>query len=313
VIILKDYKTIYLIGNGFDLHHKLKTKYSDFKMFLKEKDNNLVDLIDNVFFTRGYSKNEVEMWSTLEEMLEVLSYLDEDEIYQEAFDNSEWDMDRASYWHDPKFNADEKAKELLTPLMMKKYFDEWVESLNTGLVKKDWKLRLRKRSTYICFNYTDTLQKIYRISDEHVLHIHGRIGQEYILGHNGLEKLPYIGDLWNPYEDVDGNTTSDTDIREVEVKESINETYLRLFRSYSKNSAKIIQDNFYWFERFNSAKKVIIMGLSLGSEDIVYLQKLVEMVPKECRFKIYYHPSKDELIKNIGTLLDAFKVKFVKW
>lgn len=311
-IAIKNRK-IYLVGNGLDLHHNLKTKYSDFKDYIFQKNKELVHNIDSIFNEKGYSNQEIELWSILEEMLVTLSYIDDDEIFQEAFDNSENDMDRASYWHDPKFNADTMAEDLLIPLEMKKYFDEWIESINTDSIKKDCKLRLSKKSSYICFNYTDTLQKKYNIPESQVLQIHGRKGQEYILGHNGEEELPFKGDLWYPYENEDGEITSDEDIRTVEVKESINETYSSLFRKYYKNSVKLMEQYKEWFDKFKSANKVIIMGLSLGQEDMIYLKRIVELVPSTCKFVIYYYKSKMSLIKNIGSTLDKHKVKFVKW
>jgi hypothetical protein len=276
-------------------------------------DSLLVEIVDEIFFERGYGSNDIELWSSLEEMLETLSCFDEYDLYQEAFDNSEWDMDRASYWHDPKYNADEKSKELLVPLELKKYFDKWVDSLDLLNIDKDNKFRLTKNSFYLCFNYTETLQKVYEIPEECILHIHGRKGKEYILGHNGKESLPYKGDLWEPYDDGSGQLTSDEDIRSVEVKQSINDTYLYLFRSYYKNSLTLIEQNLQWFDNFKNTNNVIIMGLSIGNEDKVYLRKIIDLVPSNCVFTIFYYKTLDDLVKNIGCMLDGFIVEYVEW
>ncbi len=310
---MRDDKKVYLIGNGFDLHHHLKTKYSDFKEFLFRQNSSLVNKIDEIFSDKGWGRDEIEFWSTLEEMLETLSYIDECELYQDAFDGSETDTDRASYWHDPKFNADNKSEELLIPLEMKKYFDNWVDSIDLQNVKIDKSLELCKTSFYLCFNYTETLQKVYKVPEKQVLHIHGKIGKEYILGHNGSEEIPYKGDLWQPYDDGSGQLTSDEDIRSVEVKESINDTYLNLFGSYYKNSVKLIEKNKEWFNNFSNADNVIIIGLSMGNEDMVYLEKIVELVPPNCQFTIYYYKSNDYIVSNLGGLLNRFKVEYIEW
>lgn len=310
---MSDDKKIYLIGNGFDLHHNLKTKYSDFKAFILRKNPNLVNKIDDIFSDKGWGRYEIEFWSILEEMLETLSYIDEFELYQDAFDGSETDMDRATYWHDPKINADTKSEELLIPLEMKKYFDDWIDSIELQYVKKDKKLELDKTSFYLCFNYTETLQKVYKVPEEQVLHIHGKRGIVYILGHNGSENIPYKGDLWQPYDDGSGQLTSDEDIRSVEVKQSINDTYLNLFGSYYKNSVKLIEENKEWFDNFSNVDKVIIMGLSMGNEDMIYLEKIIDLVPPNCQFTIYYYKSKDYIVSNLGDLLDRFKVEYFEW
>jgi hypothetical protein len=38
---------ILILGNGFDLAHGLKTKYSDFIYFCNDHINNLINLTDN--------------------------------------------------------------------------------------------------------------------------------------------------------------------------------------------------------------------------------------------------------------------------
>ena len=40
-------ETLYIIGNGFDLHHDVASKYSDFKAYLAKHDQDLLyDLED---------------------------------------------------------------------------------------------------------------------------------------------------------------------------------------------------------------------------------------------------------------------------
>lgn len=38
------YKTLYILGNGFDLHHKLDTWYSSFGLFLKEHHSEIYEV-----------------------------------------------------------------------------------------------------------------------------------------------------------------------------------------------------------------------------------------------------------------------------
>ena len=40
-------KTLYIIGNGFDLHHNLPTQYSDFSKYIQEKNVELYNTIEN--------------------------------------------------------------------------------------------------------------------------------------------------------------------------------------------------------------------------------------------------------------------------
>ena len=38
-------RSLYIIGNGFDIHHGIKSRYSDFRDYLRKIDNSLYDLI----------------------------------------------------------------------------------------------------------------------------------------------------------------------------------------------------------------------------------------------------------------------------
>ncbi|MCB8999333.1 MAG: hypothetical protein H6540_04595 [Bacteroidales bacterium] len=49
---------LYIIGNGFDIHHGIKSKYSDFKDYVEKNDKVLFDSLEKYF-------NQDELWSDL--------------------------------------------------------------------------------------------------------------------------------------------------------------------------------------------------------------------------------------------------------
>lgn len=306
-------KRIFIIGNGFDLHHYLETKYYHFKNFVKDFDEDLVKAIDDVFYDRGFYHGDIEYWSVLEEMLESLTDLDYDELYDDAFLDAEMDMDRASYWHDPEYNANRKAEEeLLTPLKLKKYFDKWVDSIKLDDVNRDVNLDLSDNDLYINFNYTETLQDVYKIPDNKILHIHGKKHSEYVLGHNGTENIPYK-DPYDTYEDSNGQMTSDADIRQVQVKEILNNSYSNLFHSYYKNSINLINKYRTWFDHFENADEVVIMGLSMGNEDAVYIREINSLMKHSCKIVVYYYDGLDKLKEKCKVLFIEKDIMFIKW
>ena len=42
-------KNLYVIGNGFDLHHGMKTSYTDFRDWLIAHESSVLDTIDELF------------------------------------------------------------------------------------------------------------------------------------------------------------------------------------------------------------------------------------------------------------------------
>ena len=46
-------KMIYIIGNGFDMHHSLKTAYFKYKTYLKSINKRLVEKLDQLMEEYG--------------------------------------------------------------------------------------------------------------------------------------------------------------------------------------------------------------------------------------------------------------------
>src|ERR1051326_1208662 len=67
-------KKLYIIGNGFDLYNKIKSKYSDFREYVRETNKELFENIEKYF-------NPESLWSDFEQ---TLADLDTDRIVDEA-------------------------------------------------------------------------------------------------------------------------------------------------------------------------------------------------------------------------------------
>lgn len=288
-------KRFYLIGNGFDLHHHLPTLYSDYKQFAKEIDSDFVEKIDSILHELGYGSEEIDLWSSLEEYLGYFTDSEYDQHFDNALDSSETDMDRAGYYDDPKFFADEKANELKNERIgVRKYLKEWIDSIRIKNVVKDPFLLLSPKAFYLNFNYTKTLEYVYGIDSSKLCYIHVK-NDEYILGHNRKRDLPFP----NPDGHVvypDGEEEFDDDIRHVQVKESLNEAYNDIFDEYYKNSKQLIKNNATFFKNIEDAELIYIMGLSLGKEDHVYLE-YISSHAKKCKKIIVYVRKRTDIDK----------------
>ena len=66
---------------------------------------------------------------------------------------------------------------------LKVVFTEWVDSLSLGGIKRQLELPMEGR--YFTFNYLETLEAVYGIPRDKVMHIHGKRGEgDYLFGHN---------------------------------------------------------------------------------------------------------------------------------
>lgn len=86
-------------------------------------------------------------------------------------------------------------------------FNEWIESIDISNAKAKFSLSTKAR--YLTFNYTETLERLYNIPQQNILHVHGsRLRHdEYIIGHNMHRdlndayktetELDFIQDTWS--------------------------------------------------------------------------------------------------------------------
>lgn len=175
---------LYIIGNGFDVAHELPTKFDpDFKRIAKR--------IENSYFWELYQSQEDDIWSDFENLLGCPDYNELEGI----FDGYEPDYlsDRESDRDGIIFQA-EFSGNLNSALYE---FANNAENSLTGLKKiPDIDKLLDEDAYYISFNYTHTLEKIYNIPTDNVLHIHGEVGADnlalgYPKGNYTPEKYSY--------------------------------------------------------------------------------------------------------------------------
>ena len=74
-------KKLYVVGNGFDLYHKIRSSYGEFGAYVKVANSSLHDTFENYFSFEGN-------WSSLEE---TLAHLDVDLIL-EALCRFQWKL-----------------------------------------------------------------------------------------------------------------------------------------------------------------------------------------------------------------------------
>ena len=67
-------KTLYIIGNGFDIYHGVSSQYSDFKEYLSNEDSSLHDIVEKFIPVQ-------EDWSDLED---ALADIDVDNVVDNA-------------------------------------------------------------------------------------------------------------------------------------------------------------------------------------------------------------------------------------
>lgn len=175
---------LFVIGNGFDLAHNLPTRFDpDFRNIArKHEQDNFWDL---------YQSRENDIWSDFENLLGCPDFNTLEEIFYgfEPDYFSDRESDRDSIIFQVELNG--KLQDALY-----EFADNAEDSLRNIQANDFIEQILNSDGYYISFNYTHTLEDIYDIPWEQILHIHGEVGNNnlelgYPKGNFAPEKYSY--------------------------------------------------------------------------------------------------------------------------
>lgn len=291
--------TLYVIGNGFDLHHTLRTEYQDFKEWLYKVDDELANIYKRV------CQPTDEKWNDFEESL---GYFNKD-VFDDIVRN---------YGNDdvPEMVGEAQFEMNILGQKMKKIchrMKEYILQLNYPETINGF-LKIDKESLFLNFNYTNTLERYYNIKRENICYIHNKADDvgDVILGHgedrfesfSKVEIKPdKLSDKEEEYwrDEMSAQESFYSDLAEEEVKNIHN--YLK------KETAIHIERNKYFFEKLSEITKIYVFGHSLNEIDLPYFKHIAKMNQNKAMWFVSYH-KKDE--KNFRTRLGEIGIKNIE-
>lgn len=297
---------LFIIGNGFDRAHELKTSYVDFRQYIEEKDPEFLAALESVYnFLPESNRKSVEecLWREFEKNL---SAVNEDEIVENAIfmdmglENGDIGIEDTlnSYWEE-QYGYIKRLNEFLKT---------WVEKIDISVPQKTNIIKHDSKDLFLTFNYTLLLEKIYSIDKRNMVHIHGSIDEDD-------ELPPVIGH-------GDSFKITEMKIRTNKAQEEFNEKECSIYNALSKYYKRTLKDvNYYivhyinFFSRLCDIDRIYIIGHSLGDVDIPYFEKIKENTKQDVVWNIYYYDENDktnfkEKIVSIG--VEAESIQMIK-
>lgn len=278
---------LYVIGNGFDLHHKLPTKYVDFR----DHSAREIEELEQYF---GISPDDDDMWRDFEANL---ANFDGEMFFDDTCHN-----DQCESFGEGQGIADdigEQADSLVDKIQ--ESFCAWVESIDVSAAHPSF--RFDNDDIFMNFNYTKTLESVYKIDSRRINHIHGgsASGSELIFGHGvAPEKEEPEQD-----ENGDSNRTMYTDA------ENAAKYPLHAFR---KDTKSIIDQNSAFFESIENVHRIVVLGHSLSDVDLPYFCELATRAKQAIWIISYYLDSEygrlESALHMLGIKHD--KIKLIK-
>lgn len=278
-----DFHHLYIMGNGFDKSHALKSGYGDFRDWLVSHH-----LEDVLLLGQFLSEDRKDMlWSSFEE---ALGNFDLDEVknndLQNIFVITYTDENEEDHFVGPDI-ADPDIFGRLGSL-----FSEWAKDINKDLDKVHPKYEFPDDSLFLTFNYTDTLEAAYKITEDKVKHLNGRAATDdsVVIGHDREV---------NPFEVYSGNAYN--------VRKENNEfqqvsEYADLRKDGNRQVEQVLSKRFK--EALSKVKDVTVMGHSYEKVDDSYFSTIISYLHKGIIWHLGYHTDEDK------TRLDAFVRKF---
>lgn len=273
-------ETLYIIGNGFDLYHRIPSSYWHFRNYVKSKNESLFEALERYF-------NPDQLWSDFEATLADLDtdhILDEASNYFEHYGADDWSD---SYHHDYQYEIGQRIE--LVTIDLRKIFTEWILSLEIP-THSDYLLKLDREAIFLNFNYTSTLSRLYKVDRSYITYIHNEakdLESNLLLGH-GVNPVP-----------ISETNIEDQDPRIVEGQQIIDEYFVNSYKPVEN----IISENEDFFKALKSVKKVYIYGHSLSDVDVPYFREIIKQLdlPK-VNWRVSYY-RKDEYEERKLTLL----------
>lgn len=241
--------TLHILGNGFDLHHGLPTKI----------DPDLRNLATQYAHFPGewdcYS-SDLDLWSELEEGLaypDVTIFTD----YLGKF-GPDYLSDRESDRDGIIVEADQ-----LVNFPLEVFAENADRALESVSSQQKFQREFGPEDIFVTFNYTHTLQELYEVDAERILHLHGEVGVTPLILGYAPGTLTGIDEL-NRFNDEDN-----FDYYISTAYKAVSEKILDFEKQYSLPDLKLFIESY-----FTKLSRICVYGFSFGMVDKPYFQYL---------------------------------------
>jgi len=282
---------LFIIGNGFDIGHELPTKYLHFRAFLEEHHTGFLNDFEEKYGLWG-KELETLLWNNLEFKL---ADIQEDTLFEQMYQSTDLGLDSGNVGiEDTLRHHFSEQFDYIKKLTI--YLKEWIEEVNQKLDGTNKRTSFIKESSpdkFINFNYTTTLEEVYSIKNNKVLHIHGVANSDdnLVLGHSNVNKIAFFNKKCSEFQNIGDEQSA---------------PIYEILAEYCSNTYKNVQENIplLWSLNNDSIEKIMIIGHSLSDVDLPYFKSIKGITGENVEWNIYYHGEKDpdmlERLKLIG-------------
>lgn len=295
---------LFIAGNGFDIAHRIPSKYSEFRQYLirnypdalKYRDEKIylddLDYIDTDEFAAEIllstmDKVEGEDWLNFEAALAHIDFSNKFPMPNHK-ENETQEEDNALMKNYLLYMDMVSSGFIACTEWWQDFFQKWIRELQITIKvcnyesKKSLKELFRGTEIlFFSFNYTKTLEKIYGIKD--VTHIHNCVGQKLVFGH---------GEDDARYEERNMDSMFGSSFLDDMVMSFRKDTEFPMIRCKK------------FFKKLNrNIDKVYSYGFSYGKVDSIYIKRIINNISENAVWYFTEFETKDS---------EAIRIKKIK-
>lgn len=283
---------IVIIGNGFDIFHSIKSRYSDFKQFIEEYDSALFYRLENFFDTP-------DLWSDFEENL---SKLDLQELVEDSFDYIDGDDEHPMRDDAIVTDSIEDSINQLTS-GLRNHLNEWVLKFEYPQNPSRKFNFFTEETRFISFNYSETLQRLYSIDDANITYVHNKAEKQRISHHELVDSDLIIGHSVRKSPNIEYKQNPMAGMANWYAEDAFSDA-----KRYYINSFKDVANNLFKLDEVlaigKSCTDVYIVGHSLSNVDIEYFKYIAQKLSKNVQYTITHYGTKE--LQSIQTQAQQF-------
>jgi hypothetical protein len=302
VIVKRANSTLFVIGNGFDIIHGVRSSYYHFRDSMGKRSQ-LREALE-----LGIKKKD--LWADFEN---GLAYMNTEFLIKNVgswmyiFDVKEEDDEDFSAAD--FFLAVETAVEPLQTIQreLPKRFRLWINTLQPSVGSKPLTDIIDKECRYINFNYTEFLESLYGVPNNKILYIHGNRQnkkEELILGHS-----PDAGDEYYE-EDLSKRVFPGDQMTQTlfDAQETADNYIGDYFDATTKNTNAIIGKNADFFNSITNTETIITIGYSLSPVDYPYFEEILNKNVNRASITWFISWYSEDDLKRIRNFAEKMKI-----
>ena len=312
---------LYIIGNGFDIHHGVDSSFKNFRVYMKKNNYDLYCQLQNFF-------SADELWADFESNLGYLSRETALATAEVIMPNLKIDFEELQIAD--MYMPQDYVRETLDKLLyeVRKILHKWIFTLKANDDYDSKKVYIDHYARFLTFNYTTFLETKYNIEKNRINYIHGQSMDKLgslTVGH-GIDEMD-LYEVWSKkikpkynkvYTNKKGRSYKKRDLLynayfnknyyhpAVEFAVDAIEEY---FSNSKKNTNSIIYDNLNYFNSLHNINNIYVLGLSLSPADIPYFKEIIKVNDNSLDVKwcVSYH--RDAERKKMKESLMAIDIK----